>query len=156
MPFEDEKVTLARMKYSMAKEFGEMVGRFVRDLREEVNMEDNIWWGRFETAGRWFHDPENAENWALVFQNCYDNGKAGIDKGKFAGTVVVVDMRPWKCKDIWQPFVKMLYSDLVLKFKESGDMLSLLGFMTGYGLRERKPDLPSTDLKRYFDSLMGK
>ena len=154
-PFEDEKVTLARMKYAMAKEFGELVGRFARDLREEKNLPDKEWWGRFETAWRWFHDPENAEQWTDAIQKCHAYGEEGKDKiVAISGEIEeVIDMRPWKNKNIWQPLIKMLYADLVLKFKETGDMLSTLGFMTGYGLKERKPDLPATDLKRYFDSL---
>ncbi len=150
---EEEKLTLAKMKYSMAKEFGELVGRFARDLRKGKE----IGWERFETALRWFTDPENTENWTLCLQLCHDSGTAGIEKVSIEGeSAVTVDMRPWKNKSIWQPFIKMLYTDLTLKFKESGDMLSLLGFMTGFGLKDRKPELPATDLKKYFSSLMDK
>lgn len=135
----DEK----HFKMLKSAELAEMVEGFHADLQAGRS----IGWDRFIRAIRWLNDPDKIRGWTRVFQLCHQrSGETRMVRG----VPVTFSMLPWENPRIWQPFIVDIYSDLNAKFKEEGDILSIVAFSVG------RPRYETTTATGLFDFIRAK
>lgn len=144
MPTEgpQEGRNLAALKMLRSAYLSDMVVDFIDDLEQGKTVS----WKRFYRALLWLQDFDKRRNWTRILQRCRKDEKKVI-KGD-EGTEIVVDMRPWKNRRIWQPLVQDILTDLN-KILE-GDVLSGTAFSTGPTLTEF--GRPASGIQLFYDA----
>lgn len=118
---------LAFLKMLKSSAFAQEVRKFITDLREGKELEDKVWWERFDTAvTQWFVTAELKRGWKELLHRCWNDPRP---VRKVHGEVQKGDMRPWKNGVLRERFAEDLVSDVQRRFE--GDVLSDVSFALG-------------------------
>ncbi len=128
MPEEEgSQGNLAFLKMLKSSALAQEVVNFITDLREGKDLEDKVWWKRFDVAiSQWFVSKDYKRGWMKILLWCWGDPRP---TRTINGKKQIGDLRPWKNKLIREKFVEHLVEDVQARFE--GDVLSHVSYALG-------------------------
>ncbi len=129
MGVDEDRPNLAHLKMLVSEDLARKLEEFTADLRVGKDDTDEVWCNRFDAALRWLlPDPDLGRAWRIVLDETAAKPQIVVED-ETGDRKIMLEMRPWKNRDIWESFLRDIYATIGGIVK--GDVLSQTAFARG-------------------------